>query len=328
MSKQDEGRGSWGDTPQPPRQESAPAPPRGREGPPRQGSAPAPPARAAPPAPQAWGAQDEPGEHQSALGQGRAPAPPAIADGLFVTGTDTGVGKTVSTAAIGCALAAGGRRVGVLKPAQTGVAPGQPGDAEFVLAALGSDQPPGLACTYCFRAPAAPLVAARPEYASVDVDVIHERFERLRQAYDVVLVEGAGGLLVPLAEGYRMADLAGRLGLPLVVVARPGLGTLNHTLLTLEAARARGLAVLGIVLSGWREPADLATRTNPGLLCALGSTPLLGVLPWDADVSVDDLRLGRLRDWAAASLAPALGGHFDAAAFLAACEQGEPWPAP
>jgi dethiobiotin synthetase len=249
-------------------------------------------------------------------------------DSLFITGTDTGVGKTVATAAIGWALAARGRPVSVLKPAQTGVAPGQPGDAEFVLAALDSAQPLGLACCYCFQAPAAPSVAARAEYASIDVGVIRDRFERLHQAFGVVLVEGAGGLLVPLADGYTMADLTRTLDLPLVVVARPGLGTLNHTLLTLEAARARGLTVLGIVLSGWREPVDLATRTNPGLLCELGGVSLLGVLPWDPDLSVEDVRPGRLREWAPAAVAPALGGDFDAAAFLAACERGEPWPAP
>ena len=248
--------------------------------------------------------------------------------GVFITGTDTGVGKTVATAAIGWTLAASGRRVGVLKPVQTGVGPGQPGDAEFVLAALGSDQPPGLACPYCFQAPAAPLVAAGSEHASIDVGVIRDRFERLQQPFDVVLVEGAGGLLVPLAEGYSMADLARAVDLPLVVVARPGLGTLNHTLLTLEAAAARGLEVLGVVLVGWRDPVDLATRTNPGLLCGLGQVPLLGVLPWDDALSVEELRFGRLREWAAEALAPRLGGRFDAIAFLAACERGEPWPAP
>jgi dethiobiotin synthetase len=247
---------------------------------------------------------------------------------VFITGTDTGVGKTVATAAIACALAASGRRVGVLKPAQTGVAPGEPGDADFVLAVLGSDQPATSACPYRFTAPAAPLVAAQAEAASVEVGVIAERFARLRKDYGVVLVEGAGGLLVPLAEGTSMADLARMLDLPLVVVTRPGLGTLSHTLLTLEAARAHGLTVLGIVLSGWRGPVDLATRTNPGLLCALGQTALLGVLPWDDSVLVEDLRPGRLREWAPGALAPALGGSFDATSFLAACERGAPWPAP
>ena len=241
-------------------------------------------------------------------------------DVAFVTGTDTGVGKTVATAAMAWALAARGRRVAVLKPVQTGVGPGEPGDADFVLRALASAQPPASGCPYRFQAPAAPLVAARAEGASVALSHIYEAYRALRQDYDVVLVEGAGGLLVPLVEGASMADLAQELQLPVVVVARPGLGTLNHTLLTVEAARARGLAVLGVVLAGWREPVDLATRTNPFLLCALGQLPLLGVLPWDEDLSVEGQRLGRLHGWAIEALAPKLGGRFRADAFLAASE--------
>jgi dethiobiotin synthetase len=241
---------------------------------------------------------------------------------LFVTGTDTGVGKTVATAAIGCALASQGRRVAILKPAQTGVERGQPGDADFVLAALGSAQPAATAYTYRFPEPVAPLVAARAHDTAIQVEAIGESFRRLRTAYDVVLVEGAGGLLVPVTAEHTMADLARGLGLPVAIVARPGLGTLNHTLLTVEAARARGLAVLGVVIGGWRGPVDLATRTNPALLCALGKVPLLGVLPWDDGLATDEPRLGSLREWAATAVAPELGGCFDAAAFLGGLESG------
>jgi dethiobiotin synthetase len=248
------------------------------------------------------------------------PANPART-ALFVTGTDTGVGKTVATAAIAWALAARGQRVAVLKPAQTGVAPGEPGDAEFALAAAASGQPPGDACVYRYRAQAAPLVAARAEGDAVDPGRIVAAYERLRENYDAVLVEGAGGLLVPLADGWTMADLARVLALPVLVVARPGLGTLNHTLLTVEALRARGVELLGVVLCGWREPRDLATLTNPGLLCELGPLRLLGVLPWDPDLSTERLALGRLREWAPRALAPALGGDFDAEAFLARCDR-------
>jgi dethiobiotin synthetase len=240
-------------------------------------------------------------------------------DAAMITGTDTGVGKTVATAAIAWALAGAGRAVGVFKPAQTGVADDQPGDADFVLTALGSAQPPLSAYGCRFREPAAPLVAAQAEGKRVDVAGICAAYDSLRRTYDVVLVEGAGGLVVPVAEAYSMADLARELGLPLIVVARPGLGTLNHTLLTLEAARARGLSVLGVLLCGWREPADLATLTNPALLRALGDTDLLGVLPWDEDLSVERMRLGHIREWATEAVAPLLGGRFDGAAFLADC---------
>jgi len=251
----------------------------------------------------------------------RAPdvAPGLPPSALFVTGTDTGVGKTVTTAAIGWALAATGRRVAVLKPAQTGVEADQPGDAEFVLAALGSAQPPASAVPYRLRAPAAPLVAARAEGMAIDLGRIYDAYAALRASHDVVLVEGAGGLLVPLVEGVSMADLAAALHLPLAIAARPSLGTINHTLLTVEAARQRGLDVLGVVFCGWQPTDDLATRTNPALVCALGQVRLLGVLPHDPELSVERLQLGGLRQWATASLAPALGGRFDAASFLASC---------
>jgi dethiobiotin synthetase len=143
--------------------------------------------------------------------------------------------------------------------------------------------------------------------------------ERLRAAYDVVLVEGAGGLLVPVAEGQSMADLAGALHLPLVIVARPGLGTINHTLLTLEAARERGLDVLGVVLSSWAPTDDLATRTNPAIISELGRVSLLGVLPRDDALSVERLEPGGLASWAPAAVGPLFGGSFDADAFLSEC---------
>ncbi len=251
---------------------------------------------------------------------------PMLPPGLFVTGTDTGVGKTVATAAIACAQAAAGRRVAVLKAAQTGVSAGQPGDADFALAALGTVQPAALACPRRYAAPAAPLVAAWAEGTQVEIGPIAEAYAALAREHELVLVEGAGGLLVPLAAGWSMADLARYLRLPLVVTARPTLGTLNHTLLTLEAARARGLVVLGLVLVGWRDTDDVATLTNPGLLVELGRVPLLGVLPWDPALSTERGQLGGLHEWCRAALAPLLGGRFDAAAFLAACAARVPCP--
>src|SRR5262249_44175245 len=201
-------------------------------------------------------------------------------------------------------------------PAQTGLPADGAGDAEFALAAMRSGQLVADAYGYRFLAPAAPVVAARAEGAAIHVGHLRGRFDWLRKRYDCVLVAGAGGLLVPLAPDRSMADLASALDLPLVIVARPGLGTLNHTLLTLEAARARGLPLAGVVLAGWREPADLATRTNPALLTELGAVPLLGVLPWDDGLSVEHGRTGALPEWAASALVPTLGGTFDAAAFL------------
>ena len=239
--------------------------------------------------------------------------------GAFVTGTDTGVGKTVATAAIAWSLATRGQRVVVWKPAQTGVQQAEPGDAEFAATVLAGRPLVRVACSYRFAAPAAPLVAARAEGAALDETHLRAEYAALCADDVIVLAEGAGGLLVPLTEQWSMADLARALDLPLIVVARPGLGTINHTLLTLEAARARGLAVLGLVLSGWREPFDLATATNPQLLAERGRAPLLGVLPYDDRLSTERLEPGHLREWASQSVAPALGGAFDAERFLADC---------
>src|SRR5262249_12551303 len=167
-----------------------------------------------------------------------------LRDGVFVTGTDTGIGKTVVSAALGLAAQASGHTAVVLKPGQTGDDGTITGDAEFCQMVLGTDEPLDAISPIRLRAPLAPAVAARLEAARVDPDLVRGRHAALRTRYDLVIVEGAGGLLVPFADGVDMAGLAAMLGLPLIVVARPGLGTLNHILLTLEAAHRRGLTVL------------------------------------------------------------------------------------
>lgn len=237
---------------------------------------------------------------------------------LFVTGTDTGVGKTVVTAAIAALAVAAGRRVAVLKPAQTGVAPGEPGDLEFVEAAAGPSPLLRTACPYRLRAPLAPAVAAPLEGVRIDPEAIARCYGDLVREADVMLVEGAGGLLVHLAAGFLMADLARELALPLLIVVRPGLGTLNHTALTVEAARARGIDVAGVVISGYPAEPDLAARTNPALLVELTGAPLVGVLPQIEGLSTEGLRPAGLAAAAHGALAPALGGAFDAARFLEA----------
>ena len=187
--------------------------------------------------------------------------------GFFVTGTDTGVGKTVVTGGVAAALRAEGRSVGILKPVQSGARTDDPsGDAALL----------GATCVYAFEAPLAPLVAARLERATVELEPIVRAAERLAAANDVLLVEGAGGLLVPLADGLLVADVARALALPLVVVARAGLGTVNHVLLTLEAARARGLEVAAVVLNG---DDDASTPENPALIGAFGGKQLLLRVP-------------------------------------------------
>ncbi len=242
---------------------------------------------------------------------------------LFVTGTDTGVGKTVVTAAIAALAVAAGRATAVYKPAQTGVGAADPGDLDFVRAAAGDSPLLRTACAYRLREPLAPSVAARLEGVAIERTRLIETYEALARDADVVLVEGAGGLLVPLEYAYTMADLARDLGLPVLVVARPGLGTLNHTALTVEAARARGLEVAGVVISGFPAGPDLASRTNPAEIVRLTGAPLLGALPVFVELDTERCAVpDGFAEAASGRLAPALGGDFDADAWMAALARG------
>ena len=191
----------------------------------------------------------------------------------FVTGTDTGVGKTVAAAALCRADRKAGRTVLYAKPVQTGLERAEPGDAAFVAAAA---KVPVIECLR-FPEPLAPAVAAERAGAVIDVDNILTDLDKAGDGFDRVVVEGAGGLLVPLWGEFTMADLADRLGAGLVVVTRPTLGTLNHTALTLEAAVSRGLPVDGLVISGWPADPGVTEQTNLERLSAMA--PVLGLLP-------------------------------------------------
>ena len=210
------------------------------------------------------------------------------ARGLFITGTDTEVGKTVVAAGLAYGLRRLGLRVGVMKPVATGCARANgtlaSADARALLRASGSRDPMDLVCPYRFEPPAAPLVAAEnrydvPKAPPVRRTVIERAFRELARRHDIVLVEGIGGLLVPLNSRESVADLARHLGLPVLVVARAGLGTINHTLLTIEAARSAGLNLAGVVLNGRSRRPSLAERTNPRVIRELGRVPILGVVP-------------------------------------------------
>lgn len=203
---------------------------------------------------------------------------------LVITGTDTEVGKTITTAAIASCLAAQGQRVLAIKLAQTGVDEDEDGDAQTIARLAGVEVDEHVRLTD----PLAPDVAA--ELAETAIPTVTEHAERVvaqaqSDRYDVVLVEGSGGLLVRLdSEGATLADL----GTPLeangirtgyVVVVRPGLGTLNHTALTLEALRIRGLDLVGVVIGSASDEPDLAERTNVDQLRTLAEGQLLGAVP-------------------------------------------------
>ena len=192
--------------------------------------------------------------------------------GLFVTGTDTEVGKTVVAAALVAALAADGVPVSAFKPVVTGLddepAPGKPADQELLAACAG--MAPDDVAPWRFGPPVSPHLAARLAHTVIDPAALVAAGRRSGEGHTLI-AEGVGGLLVPLTdEGYLVRDLARDLGLPVVIAARPGLGTINHTLLTLAAARAAGLAVRAVVVTPWPEHPTQVALSNRDTIAALG----------------------------------------------------------
>lgn len=194
--------------------------------------------------------------------------------GCLVTGTDTGVGKTIVTAAIVAALRAQQVDVVGLKPVVTGTdepAPGPwPPDHELLAAVSGLEVSEVNFAAY--GPPVSPHLAAQTSGRPVIPAQLVAGIRQAADRHDTVIVEGVGGLLVPLADGYDLRHLAAELGLPVVIVARPGLGTINHTLLTLEAARARELQIGGVVLNPWPREPDAMLRSNRETIETLGET--------------------------------------------------------
>ncbi|MDQ1040309.1 dethiobiotin synthetase [Streptomyces sp. V3I8] len=231
---------------------------------------------------------------------------------LVITGTGTEVGKTVATAAVAAAAAAAGRSVAVLKPAQTGLLPGERGDADEVARLAGAVTAVELAR---YPEPLAPATAARRSgLAPVRPEEVAKAAAELAAGHDLVLVEGAGGLLVRFTdEGDTLADAARLLDAPVLLVASAGLGTLNTTELTARELRLRRLDLLGVVIGSWPDGPDLAARCNLADLPAVADAPLLGALPEGAGA----LRPADFRYAATGWLAPRLGGTWDAKAFTA-----------
>ncbi|GHE61063.1 ATP-dependent dethiobiotin synthetase BioD [Streptomyces spiralis] len=229
---------------------------------------------------------------------------------LVITGTGTEVGKTVTTAAVAAAAVAAGRSVAVLKAAQTGVGPDERGDAAEVVRLAGPVTASEIAR---YPEPLAPGTAARRAgRAPVRPQEVAETAAKLATDHDLVLVEGAGGLLVRFDEaGGTLADAAQLLRAPVLVVAAAGLGTLNTTELTARELRGRGLDLLGVVIGGWPAEPDLASRCNVADLPHVAGAPLLGALPDGAGaLTPADFRTAAPR-W----VAPRLNGRWDAAAF-------------
>ena len=205
-----------------------------------------------------------------------------MAKAIFITGTDTGVGKSIASATIAMLLRRQGHAVGVMKPVTSGCLEREGAlvsqDAELLCFAAGAPLTPD--CTpYLLKAPLAPSIAAAQEGVRIDFQVIREAYQRIAAQSEFVIVEGAGGLMVPLIGGLLMSDLAAHLALPIAVVARPGLGTVNHTLLTTFCARNLGLDVKGVIINRYPEFPDQAEEYAPHMIASLSGAQLLGLFP-------------------------------------------------
>jgi dethiobiotin synthetase len=194
--------------------------------------------------------------------------------GFFVTGTGTEVGKTVVAAVIARSLAADGQNVAVFKPAVTGLSEPGEADHELLRRASGSAQSDEQIAPYRYDPPASPHLAAELAGERIEPPRLLRAARRAEADADVLVCEGVGGLMVPLAPGYLVRDLARELALPVIVAAPPDLGTINHTLLTLEAARAAALEVALVVLTPWPQDPDPIQSSNRRTLESLGGVPV------------------------------------------------------
>jgi dethiobiotin synthetase len=237
------------------------------------------------------------------LNDGKAQTRPPGA-GIFVTGTGTEVGKTYVAAAIAAQLSAEGRRVAVFKPAVTGLDEEGEADHALLRRAAGSEQRDAEIAPYRYGPPMSPHLAAELAGERIEREVLLGTARRAADGADALVAEGVGGLLVPLSGDYLVRDLAADLALPLVVAASPGLGTINHTLLTIEAARAAGLDIAAVVLTPWPERPSPIERSNRETIAALGEVEV-ETLPRLA--SAGELAGGEFAPWAGrrlGSLAP------------------------
>jgi len=208
-----------------------------------------------------------------------------MSQGIFITGTDTNVGKTYVAAGIAAALTCRGVNVGVMKPAETGCSlrAGRliPKDALRLMKAAKVRDSISLVNPYRFRKPLAPSIAAEQEGKRINPARIGGAFKALAKRHDFMIVEGAGGIMAPLTGSYTYLDLAEALELQVLIIARPGLGTINHTLLTIAALRQRRITIAGIVINYAEDSKPgLAEKTNPATIKKLSGVRMVGIVSY------------------------------------------------
>jgi dethiobiotin synthetase len=203
---------------------------------------------------------------------------------IFITGTDTGVGKTHVAACLSAYLSIRkGLNVGVMKPFESGLSKRDkddlPWDAICLKEASGSADGLDMISPYTFEAPLAPEVAAMIERVTIDLEVLDKIYRNISGSHDITVVEGAGGVLVPIQRNFFYIDLIKRWNTPVIVVSRLGLGTINHTLLTCSYLISQGVRVIGVILNNTEGLSDFAAKTNPEVLKVYLNVPVLGICP-------------------------------------------------
>ena len=237
--------------------------------------------------------------------------------GIFISGTDTEIGKTVVTAALACCLQKSGLNVKAVKPFQTGTELEGLLDIEFVYKMLGAGFDLDEVCPVRLEKPLSPHAAAALENKELDVaKVVESLKQKFMHSEDTVLFEGAGGLLVPITKDYFMSDFAREMGLSLVIVSRPGLGTLNHTLLSIEHAKRAGLEILGVVISNYPKNPGLAESLNIAALQELTDVDVIGVIPSIEGLDVQKGTSGNLAQNCSDFFINTVGGKLNLNKFL------------
>ncbi len=219
-------------------------------------------------------------------------------NGFFITGTDTDVGKTLIAGAIAKILRQSGKNVGVFKPVATGCKKINKKliseDAEFLAHFAKSKFPLDIINPITFKTPAAPLACEKAENKKIDLRKIAAAYKKICQKSDFVIVEGIGGIKVPITKNIDVLGLAKLFNLPVVIVARSKLGTINHTLLTIDAVRRAGLLLAGVIINGYDEKTkDYAEKTNSGMIKKLGNVKILTIVPFDNKTSMKKLIIGK-----------------------------------
>lgn len=237
--------------------------------------------------------------------------------GIFITGTDTDVGKTVVTASLACCIKNSGNEVTAVKPFQTGTEDDGLLDIEFVYKALGKSFDLDEVCPVRLEKPLAPYSAAVLENVELDIPgVVNSLKEKFMKSAGTTLFEGAGGLMVPISADYNMCDFAKDMDLPLLIVSRPGLGTINHTLLTIEHAKKKGLQILGIVISNYPSRPGLAESLNIGAISELTDVEIIGIIPSIEGLDVQKGMTEKIAQNSMDFFAESLGGKLNLNNFL------------